>query len=186
MSTTVKVLVAVLVVGGVLGLSILASGVGTYNDLIAQERGLEAQYKNNQNIYDNYFKKVQEAVQVSDKYAGDLRSIFVSTLQGRYGDKGSKAVFQFIKEHNPNLDSSVYLKLQQIIESGRNDFQMSQTTLLDKKRVYETNLQQFPTNLVAQVLGFPRIDLKNLDIVTSETTEKAFQTKRSEPLKLGQ
>lgn len=184
MGTGLKVMVSALVVGGLFGVAMLMGGVSLYNDLIAQERGLNAQYKNNQNIYDNYFKKVQETVQVNDRYASDMKKVFVAAIQGRYGSDGSKAMFQFIKEHNPSLDSAVYVKLQQIIEGGRNEFQMSQTMLLDKKRVYETQLQQFPTNMVAKFLGFPKIDLASMDIVTSDVTEKAFSTKKSNPIKI--
>jgi len=184
MSTLMKVLLGLGLLGGITIFSIVGIVISTNNEMINHEQGVIAQYKQNQNNYDNYFKKLQEASQVASMYADDLKSVYDSALKGRYGKDGSKAVLQFIREHNPNLDASVYKQLQQIIESGRDSFEANQTSLLDKKRVYETRLKVFPSNLIAGLLGFPKIDLSKYDIVTSDETEKAFETKKTKPIKV--
>lgn len=117
-------------------------------------------------------------------YVDDLKKLYDSALAGRYGKNGSKAVWQFLKEQNPTLDAGLYRQIQQVIESGRNNFEANQTMLIDKKRTYETSLKRFPNNVIAGFLGFPKIDLTKYDIVTSDTTEEAFKTKKSEPFKL--
>lgn len=160
------------------------SAVGVYNDCIRQENGLKAQWEQNQNSYDSYFKKVKEVAQIPDMYTNDLKKLYDSTIQGRYGRDGSRAMFQWIREVNPTLDVKLYTEIQQVIESGRNDFQANQTTLIDKKRVYENSIQSFPRNIVAGVLGFPKLDLSKYRIITSEETDKAFETHRSAPLNI--
>lgn len=50
-------------------------------------------------------------------------------------------MLQFIKEHNPKLDSSVYKQLQRTIEAGRKEFAAGQTILLDRKRAYKNHLR---------------------------------------------
>lgn len=158
--------------------------VGTRNDLVRQENGIKAQYKQNQNSFAEMTNKVQEVAQVPEMYAADLQKVAKAAIEGRYGKDGSKAVFQFIQEHNPNVDSALYMKLANVIESSRAQFAQEQRTLLDKKRVYENNLETFPENMVAGLFGFPRIDLDQFDIVTSQQTEDAFRTKKAGPLKL--
>ena len=184
MSTGKKIAIGIAIGVVILFIGGCSSLVGMYNDLSKQEQVIMAQYKQNQNNYDNYFKKVTEVAQVPTMYVDDLKKVYDSAIQGRYGKDGSKAVFQFLKEQNPQLDSSMYIQIQRVIESGRNNFESNQTMLIDKKNIYETKLRQFPTNVVAGIMGFPKIDLSKYDIVTSEETEKAFETKKSAPLKL--
>jgi hypothetical protein len=157
--------------------------IGTRNEFIMLEQGVVAQYDQNRNNYDNFVKAVVETAQVSGKYAEDLGRITRDAIQGRYGPNGSQAVFQFLKEQNPTLDASIYKKIQQVIESGRLSFETNQKILIDKKRVYEVKMMQFPDSIVASISGFPRIDMKKFDIITSDRTEKAFETKRDEAIK---
>ncbi len=177
MSTGAKVAI---VIFGLFFSFVFIAGCTTYskyNSLVSYEEGLKAQYKQNQNNYDNMWKKFKEATQVPAMYADDLKKVYDGAIQARYGKEGSQAAFQWLKEHNPQFDSSMYVKLQTIIESGRNSFEANQKMLLDKKRVYETELRRFPTVLLANMMGFPKIDLDEIDIVTSSKTVKAFDSK---------
>ena len=184
MNTTTKLTLGIVSAIVIFCIIAISSIVATNNKLVKIENDIIAQYENNKNVYDNYFKKVKEAVQIPSIYVKDLEKVYSSAIQNRYGSGGSKAIFQWIREHNPNLDSSLYLKIQQIIESGRNEFKLEQTTLLDKKRVYLNELRQFPTNIIASTLGYPRIDLKNINIVTSDETVETFKTKKTAPIKM--
>lgn len=163
---------------------IIGTGIGTWNECVEQEASIEAQYKQNQNNYDNFFKSVVEIAQVSDKYKDGLKEVFMSAIQGRYGKDGSKATWAWLQEHNPNLDASVYIKIQQVIESGRKNFEVNQKMLIDKKQIYQIQLKGFPSGVFARILGFPKIDLSKFDIVTSDRTEKAFETKKDGPIKI--
>ena len=184
MSLGMKIGLAIGVVLVICGITCAGSVISTNNELVAMEQGLQAQYDQDRNAYDNMFKKFQEVAQVPAMYTEDLKKVYDSAIQNRYGKDGSKAMFQWIQEHNPNFDSSMYRQIQQVIEAGRNSFEAEQKMLLDKKRVYLTALNQFPTVVVARMLGFPKIDLKKIDILTSERTEQAFGTKKDEPIKL--
>ena len=113
--------------------TIVLGAIGFYNGAVNLETGIKASYSDNQNVYDNYSKKVMEAAQIPEKYESALKEIYKVAIGARYGKQGSKAVFQWIQEHNPTVDSAVYTKVQDIIESGRNEFQANQTSLIKRK-----------------------------------------------------
>lgn len=184
MSNGMKALLAM--VGGffllILGFS--CSAISTNNTCVRSETGLEAQYQQNQSNYANFFNKLKETAQVPAMYTADLERVYKTAISGRYGTDGSKAVFQFIQEHNPNVDSSLYVQIQRVIESGRNSFEADQKSLLDRRRVYQNTLGEFPGSMVAGMLGFPKVDLKKYDPVINEETENAFKTKKAGPISI--
>jgi hypothetical protein len=184
MSTTLKIVLGIFV--SIVLILIIGCGtvVGINNKCVRLEAGIEAQYKENQNNYDTYFKKLKEIAQVPEMYVADLKKVWDGVMGGRYGSNGSRATWQWIKEHNPKLDVSLYKKIQSVIEAGRTDFEVNQKMLLDKKMIYEIYLKTFPTGFVASILGFPKKDLASMDIITSEDTEKIFKTKKSNYIKL--
>ncbi len=167
-----------------MGVILIGAVIGFYNTAVMTENGIKAQYGQNKNNYDNYFKKLRETAQVPEMYMEDMRKLWDGVMSGRYGKDGSKAVFQWITEHNPTVDASLYKKIQDVVEAGRNSFEADQKMLIDKKREYDNYRQTFPNNVIAGLLGFPKINLDDYAIVTSGETEETFKTKKSEPFKL--
>lgn len=173
-------------------LFLVVSAIGWYNDAVSLEQSTRAQYQNNKNEYDAFWKKVKEVAQIPEKYKEDFKDILVSETEAKFGEGGSQAMFQWFKDRNINFDSAVYTRLQDVIESGRNDFKRAQTELLDKQRKYNTHLQKFSGKIWSGVTDMPNVvsgelaPPKDLDgdgiltvldypIVTSKKTEKAFQ-----------
>lgn len=182
---------AVIALVAVLGFFVLIGGflamnyVSAVNYGAATESAIKAQYTQNQNVLGQYTQKVQEVAQVPGMMRDDLDKITKDAIQGRYGENGSKAVFQMIKEQNPNLDSKAYLKIQQIIEAGRDDFRDEQKKLIDLRRNYETNLNYFMKGFFLRLAGYPKINLDDYKIITNTYTENAFKSGKEEgPLKL--
>jgi len=182
MSTPIKILlgffaICVILVGGT-----ALSLIGSYNSAVSQEAGIKAQYKQNQNQFSSHVQKILEMAQVPAMYTDDIMKVYAKVMEGRKGSENE--LVRMITEANPNFDSKMYLNLQQAIEADRNEFKADQQTLLDKKRVYETTLGAFPSNVVLGAFGFPRINLAEYDIVTDDQTETAFKTKKAVPIKL--
>lgn len=191
MTATGKAILIGAVTVFVLVLTLVASAVGWYNDAVSLEESTKAQFRDNKNEYDAFWKKVKEVAQVPEQYKEDFKDILVSETAAKFGDQGSQAMFQWFKDRNINFDASLYTKVQNVIESGRDDFKRSQTLLLDKQRKYSVHVKSVRGKILSGITGMPnavhgelapRSDLDGdgvltvLDypIVTSKRTEKAF------------
>lgn len=163
---------------------VAGSYISAYNTGNRLEKVIVAQYDNNKNILSKYHTKIQEAVQVPEMYKNDFKEVVVGAMEGRYGEGGSKATFQWLKEHNIDFDSSLYTKIQQMIEAGRNEFGNEQTKLIDKKRIYETKLGNLWGGTWLRIAGYPKIDLSKFNIVVAETAQEIFNSGNDKALKL--
>lgn len=160
--------------------ALLALGIGSYisnyNFGNRIEKEIAASYENNQNILSQYSVKIKEMAQVPDMYAEDLKGIYSEVMAGRYGDDGSKAMWQWIQEKNPQVDASLYTNIQQAMEAGRNKFENSQTILIDKKRTYETALGSFWSGMWLNIAGYPKIELDDYKVIKSTYSNDAFES----------
>ena len=93
-------------------------------------------------------------------------------------------MFHWIQEQNPQIDSTVYVELQRIINAGREDFRVAQTRLIDQMRVYETALGSFWQGTWLRIAGYPQTDLDQFVIVTNARTDEAFSTGQEEAIQL--
>jgi len=80
------------------------------------------------------------------------------------------------------LDSALYVKIQQIMEAGRNEFKVAQTRLLDKKRVYVTNLSYVWKGFWLEQAGYPKLNVcfeggaDDFEIITIDYGIEAYET----------
>lgn len=183
-SALIAVMVFLAVLLSIAGVAFM-SYVNANNYGVTVEAQLKAKRDDNRNILAQYGQKISEMVQVPEMMKNDLKEVVVGAIEGRYGEDGSKATWQWIQEQNPQLDSSVYLQVQRAIEAGRDEFKNSQTGMLDIKRSYETQLGYFWTGMWLRIAGFPKLNLDEYKIVSTARADKAFETGREDaPLKL--
>jgi hypothetical protein len=168
---------AVLGIVAVLAVVGIANYITYRNSGVRMENDIKARWENNENILGQYSLKVKEAVGVTKLMATDLKEVMRGALEGRYGEDGSQAVFQFIKEAYPGqVDPVLYRQVQQIVVAGRTEFQNNQTALVDAKRVYQNQLDYFWSGLWLGFAGYPKIDLSKYKIITSEHAQESFKT----------
>jgi Tfp pilus assembly protein PilE len=160
--------------------------VSAYNLGNRTENQLTAMLENNENIYANGTQKVIEIAQVPSMYAEQVSKVTREAIQGRYGQDGSKAVFQFLQEQNPQLDPTIFAKIQVVIEEFRNKFELAQRDMIDVKRMYNTQLGSLWTGFWLGVAGYPKVDMKKFEIVTTERARQTFDTKRDQGINLNQ
>lgn len=170
-------LVPILIVGG--------SYWSSANYGNSMEQLIKHTYEDNQNIYAQYGQKIAETAQVPDMYRDDVVKVVTAAIQGRYGAGGTQAVFSAIREDNPKLDPRLYIQIQEVIESGRNDFQSAQTRLIDQRRQYETALGNVWGGTFLKMAGYPKIRLGDYKPVTTDLAEEVFRnSKEHGPLTL--
>lgn len=179
---------ALLIIGalfvGVVALGV-TSYIGAYNSGNVLENSIKAQYSQNQNKLSEMTSSIMEAAQVPAMARDDLEKVIKAGLEGRYGEGGSGALLQAMTEAYPGqLDSALYSKLQQMIESRRRDFSEEQKLLIEKKRAYEVALGYFWGGMWMKVAGYPKIDLAEYTIVTNAETQEIFKTKTDKTMQL--
>lgn len=180
--------VSTLAVVGIVGLvavGLIGSYISYANYGNRTEVAIKAKYADNENVYAQGTQKVVELAQVPTMYVADLEKIVRAAIQGRYGENGSQATFQWLKEQNPSLDPGMYTKIQQVIESFRNEFKNAQTQLLDQCRSYETNRGNVWSGLWLNITGYPKMDIEKMcTIVTTDKARQTFETKRDSGIQL--
>lgn len=163
-------------------------GVSTYFSYANQgatiENQLETKRDDNKNVMANFSTSVKEIAQTARMSTDAQGKLIELANKSRYGDGGSKATIQFFQEQNPTADVSVYNKLAQLIESERTRFESSQREMLDIRRTYKTMLDKPYSGFWLRLAGFPKLDLKDFDIVINDYTDQAFKTKRAEAIDL--
>lgn len=166
----------------VTGLIAVTWGVSTYNQAAGLKNLYEAKLKANTASFDNMWKTISQSVQVADKQKDALKEIFNSHAAARsQGAQNDQLIMKWVQESVPNVDVSVYRNLQNIITSSRDGWTMRQLELVDIARQYNQSLVQFPTNVFLRIFGFQPIEAK---VITSERTEKTFETSQDNDVKL--
>lgn len=183
------VLAVLIVVGILVALAGIAgiSYISAYNYGNQMENQLKAAQTDNRNILAQYGQKVMEVAQVPTMYADDVQRVTREAIEGRYGENGSQAAFQWLQEQNPQLDASLYKQIQQVIEAGRTNFENGQRRQIDIRRQYETELGSFWSGMWLRIAGYPKVNLADYDIVSTSRADTAFETKQEDaPIQLRQ
>ena len=182
MNKLLGILVAVVV-----GLAVLFGSTyfKYYNLGVTYERQVKTVHENNKVVLNSYTTKVQEVAQVPAMYKNDLQDVIKGTFEGRYGDKGSQAVFQMIQEQNLNLDPKMYQQIQQVMESGRNEFKTSQQQLVDVTQNYQASLDYAWSGFWLGVAGYPKINMADYKILVTDDVDNKFKSGKDEVIQLG-
>lgn len=175
--TRVTALIGLAVIALAIFVTVVASYVSAANLGNATEAGIKATYQNNENILAQYTNQIGEMAQVPEMQRDDLKEVYREAMGARYGEDGSKAVFQWLQEQNPQLNNAIYTNLQNAVVAGRGDFSVEQTKLIDQRRAYETALGTVWQGFWLNMAGYPKINLEKEYLPISNTyADEAFKT----------
>lgn len=185
---------ALYIVGGTAGTIVLLLAIfgiaasGSYNGAVSLENRIIAAADDNEQYLGQFYNTLDESVQVTEMYADDFRDIATGMLEGRYGEDGSQATFQFIREEMPMISPEMYRELQLIVQSNRDGYRNKQRVLLDLRRQYENKLYSFPSNVFMGMFGFPkRVDLDDprFNVSSTEDARTTRETGIEAPRQIG-
>lgn len=138
-----------------------------------------------QNTLSSYTLKIKEMAQVPGMYLEDLQKIVRETFEGRYGEDGSQATFQWIQEKNLDFDSSMYRELQLTMRSGRDEFKLSQDRKLEICADYERLYTRPLSGFILRIIGYPDSGIdKMCRVVLDKQTIDTFETGVATEIKL--
>ena len=128
-----------------------------YDNMVGIENSIDANYKSYENTYSNYFLSIKEMAKVSDKYSDRFKDIYSDIMMKRYsGSDGQDAMFNLIREDNPNFSSELFTNIQQKIASGRKEMNLKENLIVDSKRVAYNKLDNLFSGLILKSFDFPR------------------------------
>lgn len=170
--------IVLLVAAGVFilaGLLVFGSVMGTCNQEYALHTTITAKQTDNQNQMDKMWKTISQSAQVTVAQKEALVEIFKGYAQARSGDNKGGSLANWIHEAVPNVDTSTFNNLQNIIASTRDSFARCQTELLDLQREHNALFKPFPalSGFILHIFGRKEIEVV---IVTSSRTKDAFKT----------
>jgi hypothetical protein len=120
---------------------------GTYFRYDSRELSLKAEASKQLGVieltHDKMFKILQQKAGVTKEYRASFDSIYTHIIAGRYS-QGDGSLMKWIKESNPEFDSSLYRDLMASIESERTEFLKAQTRILDISREHEVLIKTVP------------------------------------------
>ena len=199
-----KALIAVIVVVVIL-LIIVVKGNGTYNNIIALEEGVKAQWAQVENTYQRRFDLIPNLVSTVQGEANfekstltevmDMRSRMGGTIkldESLMNDEAALQRFQemqgtlsgalqrlmAVSENYPDLKSNKsFQELRVQLEGAENRIAVERKRYNETVQAYNTTIRQFPTNIVAGFAGASPKALFSADAGASQAPKVQFDIK---------
>jgi len=154
---------AILIVGG--------SIVGTYNGLVSQDQGAEGAWAQVETVLQRRYDLIPNLVATVQGFADQEREVLteVTRLRSQWGEastpnqqaavagqlESALGRLMVVVERYPELRSNQnFLALQDELAGTENRIAVERRRYNDAVRSYNTTVQQFPSNLIANMTGF--------------------------------
>jgi hypothetical protein len=172
-------LVGAIVLAVVLG---VVWAIGLKNEFVRLESDIIASNQGRQANLSQYTLRIMEMVKVPKMQREDLTATIEAQIKARYGQDGSKAVFQVLKENNIAVTPELYTNIQKEISGGRKDYEQNEKRLTESKRIACNRIQTSPGDVVLRAFGYPTLhfgckgDKDDYPVIMSESSKDTFST----------
>ena len=167
--------------GGLIGLGVLVliaiilftTFKNYYNNFVTLEEGVNEKWSQVENVYQRRADLIPNLVETVKGYAKHEKELLVEVTKARASVAGAKSINEKIKANNqlssvlsrllvvveryPQLKANEnFLRLQDELAGTENRIAVERRRYNESVRRYNTTLRGFPTNIVANLLGFKR------------------------------
>ncbi len=194
-----KGLIVFLAILGVLAVTALFFS-GTYNGLVRAEETVKQAWAQVENVYQRRLDLIPNLVETVKGYAAHEKSTFVEVTEARAKAAGAlsggvindPAKFQQFQESQTALSSALsrlmvvvekypdlkanenFLALQTQLEGTENRISVERGRFNEAAQAFNTQLRQFPTNLLAGMFGFKLKEYFKADVQASKAPKVQF------------
>lgn len=157
-------------------LAILGILFGTYitynNKYVSLKNLIAAKQLDIENNYDAMWKIISQQAQITNEYKNSFKEIYIGIMEGRYQNDNGKpgSLMNWIKEANPQFDSSLFKNLMVSVEANRKEFMNKQTQIIDMGREMDNLQSMFPSKF------FVPQDKIEIKIITSTKAKRSLET----------
>lgn len=162
--------IVLLVMAAMIGGSVFFTWINYTNQEVRLRAEVEAQKETVNANFDKMWKVIKQQCQVSDKYKDGFKEIYIGIMEGRYS-KGNAPLMNWVKEANPQFDSSLYSKLMVSIEANRTEFFYEQKKLISLAKEHEVLITTIPGRWF-----LPNAKKVEYTIITSKVSQDAAKT----------
>jgi LemA protein len=168
----------IVIVAAVIGIPILTA-VGTYNSLVGKQEAARTAWSQVENQYQRRFDLVPNLVETVKGFAKQEREVLteVTRLRSQWAEARASANIDraqqaargldaalgrllLVVERYPQLKSNEnFLRLQDQLEGTENRISVERRRYNLAVQDYNTQIRSFPSNLLASVFGFSRMQL---------------------------
>lgn len=122
---------------------------------------------------DNMWKTIKQVAQVTDAQKNAIMEVVVGYATARGGNGKGGSLATMVSESVPNVDTSAFVKLQNVVDSKRSEWTRAQKELIDYKREHDNLIDMQPSGMICSILGRKKIDII---VITSAATKETFRT----------
>jgi len=177
-------IIALALVGSIILAAVLGViwAIGLKNEFVRLESDIIFSDRGRKTNLTQYTLRIMEMSKVSKMQNEHLKSNIEAQIKARYGQDGSKGVFQVLNENNIAVSPELYSSLDKEIKGGRKDYEQKENRLDESKRIACNRLKTSPGDIVLRAFGYPTIhfgcnggedDYKN---IMSESSTETFKT----------
>jgi hypothetical protein len=165
--------VVVLALAAVFAIYVGVSAMSFHNAEVALRMQIAATQKNNEQVLNSVYNNIGMQIDTVNLSKDYLQDIFVNYARARSEGGGTGSFINAVQEAVPNVDTSIFVNLQNVIDNKIVHWEQNQKRILDLKREHDVFIARFPNVIWASLMNREHIEVI---VVTSSAAKRAMES----------